>query len=56
MALYQGTKRGWFTYTELQSLANSHLAWNSIIPILYERVAEVSGLKLQFPITVPIQT
>ncbi|ODM96930.1 Protein CNPPD1 [Orchesella cincta] len=43
VALYQGSKRGWFTYTELKSLANTQLAWNAIVPVIYQRLIEVAS-------------
>ncbi|CAL8100928.1 unnamed protein product [Orchesella dallaii] len=43
VALYQGSKRGWFTYTELKSLASTQLAWNAILPVIYQRLIEVTS-------------
>lgn len=44
LALDQGIRRGWFTYTELGNLTNTLFSWNLIWPTLYEHCVKVITL------------
>ena len=41
LALNQGLRRGWFTYTEIGSLANLALCWRVLGPVLHDYVFKV---------------
>jgi len=43
LAVQQGISRGWFTYTELETLSATFLAWNSVTKILYDYAIQVKS-------------